>query len=70
MIGVSAVGILMTAGVLIGLVAGYAGGWLKALLIHLIDVLFPFTETLNPQWRRSWGSLILLLHPYSNLSSD
>ncbi len=45
-VGVIAVGISMTAGVLIGLVAGYAGGWLEAILMRLVDVLFSFTETL------------------------
>lgn len=45
-VGMIAVGISMTAGVLIGLVAGYAGGWLEAILMRLVDVLFSFTETL------------------------
>lgn len=46
MIGFIAVGISMTAGTLIGLVAGYAGGWLEAILMRAMDVLFSFTETL------------------------
>jgi peptide/nickel transport system permease protein len=46
MIGLIAVGISMTAGTLIGLVAGYAGGWLEAILMRSMDVLFSFTETL------------------------
>lgn len=46
MIGVIAVCISMTAGVLIGMVAGYAGGWLEAVLMRAMDVLFSFTETL------------------------
>ncbi|MEM9266680.1 MAG: nickel transporter permease [Cyanobacteria bacterium P01_F01_bin.13] len=45
-VGMIAVGISMTAGVLIGLVAGYAGGWLEAILMRMVDVLFSFTETL------------------------
>ncbi|PSB05367.1 diguanylate cyclase [filamentous cyanobacterium CCP2] len=46
MTGIIAVGISMTAGVLIGLVAGYAGGWLESILMRAMDVLFSFTETL------------------------
>ncbi|WNZ27602.1 ABC transporter permease [Leptolyngbya sp. NK1-12] len=46
MIGIIAVGISMTAGVVIGLVAGYAGGWLETVLMRAMDVLFSFTETL------------------------
>ncbi len=46
MIGLIAVGISMIAGVTIGLVAGYAGGWIETVLMRLIDVLFSFTETL------------------------
>ncbi|MGG6292888.1 nickel transporter permease [Leptolyngbya sp. AN02str] len=46
MIGLIAVGISMTVGVLFGLVAGYAGGWVEAILMRSMDVLFSFTETL------------------------
>ncbi|MBD2088603.1 ABC transporter permease [Microcoleus sp. FACHB-1515] len=45
-IGVIAVGISMTAGVLIGTIAGYAGGWIETILMRAMDVLFSFTETL------------------------
>lgn len=45
-VGMIAVGISLTAGVLIGLVAGYAGGWIEAILMRAVDVLFSFTETL------------------------
>ena len=45
-IGVIAVGISMTSGVLIGLVAGYAGGWIETILMRAVDVLFSFTEIL------------------------
>jgi peptide/nickel transport system permease protein len=45
-IGVIAVGISMTSGVLIGMIAGYAGGWIETLLMRAMDVLFSFTETL------------------------
>ena len=46
MIGLVAVGISMTAGVLVGLVAGYTEGWLGNILMRAMDVLFSFTETL------------------------
>lgn len=46
MIGVIAVGISMTVGVLVGIVAGYAGGWIESILMRAMDVLFSFTETL------------------------
>ena len=43
-IGVIAVGISLTAGLLLGLVGGYAGGWTERLLMRGVDVLFSFTE--------------------------
>jgi peptide/nickel transport system permease protein len=43
-IGVIAVGISLTSGLLVGLVAGYAGGWVERILMRLVDVLFSFTE--------------------------
>lgn len=43
-IGVIAVGISLTAGLLIGLVSGYAGGWTERVLMRGVDVLFSFTE--------------------------
>jgi peptide/nickel transport system permease protein len=43
-IGVIAVGISLTSGLLLGLVGGYAGGWLERILMRLVDVLFSFTE--------------------------
>ena len=43
-IGVIAVGISLTSGLLLGLVAGYAGGWAERVLMRLVDVLFSFTE--------------------------
>jgi peptide/nickel transport system permease protein len=45
-VGVIAVGISLTAGLLIGLIGGYAGGWLEKILMRSVDVLFSFTETL------------------------
>jgi peptide/nickel transport system permease protein len=45
-IGTIAVGISLTAGLLIGLLAGYAGGWPERILMRSVDVIFSFTETL------------------------
>lgn len=46
LIGAIAVGISFTAGVVWGLVAAYARGWIEAVLMRATDVLFSFTETL------------------------
>ncbi|MGI9336146.1 MAG: ABC transporter permease [Gammaproteobacteria bacterium] len=43
-IGVIAVGISLTAGLALGLVGGYAGGWTERVLMRGVDVLFSFTE--------------------------
>jgi peptide/nickel transport system permease protein len=43
-IGVIAVGISLTSGLLLGLVAGYSSGWTERVLMRLVDVLFSFTE--------------------------
>jgi peptide/nickel transport system permease protein len=43
-IGVIAVGISLISGLLLGLVAGYAGAWAERILMRLVDVLFSFTE--------------------------
>lgn len=45
-VGLVAVGISLTSGFLIGLIAGYAGGWTERILMRGADVLFSFTETL------------------------
>lgn len=45
-IGLIAVGISLSAGLLIGLVSGYAGGWIERCLMRGVDVLMSFTETL------------------------
>lgn len=45
-VGVIAVGISLTVGLLIGLVSGYAGGWTERIFMRGVDVLFSFTETL------------------------
>ena len=46
MIGAIAVGISLTIGMLIGLVAAYRRGWVEKILMRGTDVLFSFTETL------------------------
>ncbi|MGH6900371.1 MAG: ABC transporter permease [Geminicoccaceae bacterium] len=43
-IGLIAVGISLTSGLLLGLVGGYAGGWTERMLMRGVDVLFSFTE--------------------------
>ncbi len=45
-IGIIAVGISLTVGMLVGLVAAYRRGWTETVLMRLTDVLFSFTETL------------------------
>lgn len=45
-VGIIAVGISLTVGTLVGLVAGYAGGWTERILMRLVDIVFSFTETL------------------------
>jgi peptide/nickel transport system permease protein len=43
-IGLIAVGISLTSGLLLGLVGGYAGGWTERVLMRAVDILFSFTE--------------------------
>jgi len=45
-IGLVAVGISLTVGMTIGLLGGYARGWIERILMRGMDVLFSFTETL------------------------
>lgn len=45
-VGVIAVGISLVVGLAIGLLAAYRLGWLEAVLMRSVDVLFSFTETL------------------------
>jgi peptide/nickel transport system permease protein len=45
-VGVISVGISGIAGVLLGLLAGYVGGWVDAILTLLMDVLFAFPPIL------------------------
>ncbi|MBE3638124.1 ABC transporter permease [Mangrovicoccus algicola] len=45
-IGAIAVGISLVLGLTVGLLAAYLRGWLEALLMRSVDVLFSFTETL------------------------
>ena len=46
MIGAMAVGISMTTGIVVGLIAAYKKGWIETLLMRSTDILFSFTETL------------------------
>ncbi len=46
MIGAMAVGISMTTGIIVGLIAAYKKGLIETLLMRSNDVLFSFTETL------------------------
>jgi peptide/nickel transport system permease protein len=45
-VGAVAVGISLVLGTLIGLVAGYRGGWVDAILMRTMDVLFSFPVVL------------------------
>jgi peptide/nickel transport system permease protein len=41
-VGVVSVGLSLVVGTIIGLVAGYRGGWIDAVLMRLMDVIFSF----------------------------
>lgn len=45
-VGAVSVGISLTAGTIIGLVAGYRGGWIDSTLMRIMDVLFSFPYVL------------------------
>ena len=46
LIGAVAVGISLTMGMLVGMLAAFRRGWLETILMRSTDVLFSFTETL------------------------
>ena len=46
LIGAVAVGISLTAGMLVGMIAAFRRGWVETVLMRGTDVLFSFTETL------------------------
>jgi peptide/nickel transport system permease protein len=46
LVGFGAVVVAMTLGVVVGLVAGYAGGWLDSLIMRFIDILMAFPAIL------------------------
>jgi peptide/nickel transport system permease protein len=41
-VGVIAIGIALTAGTLLGLVAGYTGGWADSVIMRLMDIMLAF----------------------------
>jgi len=45
-VGAIAVGISLTIGTIIGLIAAYLRGWTETILMRSVDILFSFTETL------------------------
>jgi peptide/nickel transport system permease protein len=73
LIGFSAVMVAMVLGVLIGLVAGYFGGWLDALIMRFIDILLAFpaillaitiVASLGPGLRNSMLAVSIVGIPY------
>ncbi|SMX22522.1 ABC transporter permease [Boseongicola aestuarii] len=46
LVGAVAVGISLTTGMLVGMIAAFWRGWVEAVLMRSTDVLFSFTETL------------------------
>ncbi len=46
LIGAVAVGISLTLGMAVGMIAAFRRGWIEAILMRSTDVLFSFTETL------------------------
>lgn len=45
-VGIVAVGIGLTAGLVVGAVSGYAGGWVDTILMRLMDILLAFPSVL------------------------
>lgn len=45
-VGIVAVGIGLVSGVVVGTIAGYAGGWVQAVLMRSIDFLYTFPDIL------------------------
>lgn len=73
LIGFSAVVVAMVLGVLIGLVAGYFGGWLDTLIMRFIDILLAFpaillaitiVASLGPGLRNSMLAISIVGIPY------
>ena len=46
MVGAIAVGISLTTGLVVGIIGGYAGGWIERILMRSTDVLFSFPDIL------------------------
>lgn len=73
LIGFSAVIVAMVLGILIGLVAGYFGGWLDTLIMRFIDILLAFpaillaitiVASLGPGLRNSMLAISVVGIPY------
>jgi peptide/nickel transport system permease protein len=41
-VGLVAIGIALTAGTLLGLIAGYAGGWIDSIIMRITDIMLAF----------------------------
>lgn len=41
-VGLVAIGIALSAGTLLGLIAGYAGGWVDSILMRITDIMLTF----------------------------
>jgi peptide/nickel transport system permease protein len=54
--GVVSVSIALLLGVPLGLLAGYRGGWIDAVISRFTDACWPVRSSFSPSpWRRSWG---------------
>jgi peptide/nickel transport system permease protein len=42
LIGIAVVGVTMVIGVLLGLIAGYIGGWVETVIMRIVDIQFAF----------------------------
>jgi len=72
-IGFSAVMVAMALGVVVGLIAGYFGGWLDSLIMRLVDILMAFpaillaitiVASLGPGLRNSMLAVAIVGIPY------
>ena len=68
LVGVAVVSVSATAGLIIGSVAGYAGGWIDALVGRVMDVLLAFPASCSRS--RSSRSSVPASPTWSSLSSS